>query len=168
MPLLESSYLKPNERIPFMCNCNNGGNAIRVVYDNQDTPISYANEGDAGIDLRSAEDCTIFVGQRKLVRCGIRVALPKGTVGMVCPRSGLAGKHGITVLNAPGILDEGYRGEVMVILLNTDSDEPFHVKKGDRIAQLVVAPYIRCEIEEVDELDDTERGTSGFGSTGQE
>lgn len=141
---------------------------LRVTYENQNAPIAYANEGDAGIDLRSAEDCVIFAGQRKLIRCGIRVALPKGTVGMVCPRSGLAGKHGITVLNAPGIIDEGYRGEIMVVLLNTAVDEAFHVRKGDRIAQLVVVPYVRCEIEQVNDLDATERGEGGFGSTGSE
>lgn len=141
---------------------------LRVVYDGQDQPITYANPGDAGIDLRSSEDAVIFAGQRRLVHCGIRVALPKGTVGMVCPRSGLAGKEGITVLNAPGILDEGYRGEVMVILYNTDMDTSFHVKKGDRIAQLVVVPYISCDIVEVDDLDETERGEHGFGSTGKE
>lgn len=142
--------------------------SLRVVYDDQDQPITYANPGDAGIDLRSAEDATIFAGQRQLVRCGIRVALPKGTVGMVCPRSGLAAKSGITVLNAPGILDEGYRGEVMVALYNSDRDRAFRIKKGDRIAQLVVTHYITCDIIEVDELDDTQRGEGGFGSTGRE
>lgn len=85
---------------------------LKVSYSTQDQPISYANPGDAGIDLRSTENVTVFSGQRKMVRCGMSVALPRGTVGMVCPRSGLAAKHGITVLNAPGIIDEGYRGEV--------------------------------------------------------
>lgn len=150
-----------------MCNCSQDS-TLRVIYDDQPQEISYANPGDAGIDLRSAENTVVFAGQRKLVHCGIRVALPKGTVGMVCPRSGLAGRDGITVLNAPGILDEGYRGEVMVILHNTDDRNAFRISKGDRIAQLVVVPYIRCEIAEVEHLDDTERGEYGFGSTGRE
>ena len=143
-------------------------NKLEVVYDSQNQHICYANPGDAGIDLRSAEDTVVFSGRRKLIHCGIKVALPKGTVGLVCPRSGLAGKEGITVLNAPGILDEGYRGEVMVILYNTNDDKAFHISKGDRIAQLVVVPYIQCEIVEAEGLDDTERGERGFGSTGKE
>lgn len=143
-------------------------NTLKISYDDQEKALSYANLGDAGIDLRSSENTVIFAGQRKLVRCGIRIALPKGTVGMVCPRSELASKHGVTVLNAPGILDEGYRGEVMVILYNTDDHKAFRISKGDRIAQLVVVPYVRCSIEEVAELDDTERGEHGFGSTGSE
>ena len=150
------------------CCGENNENALKIVYDAQDQPLAYANPGDAGIDLRSCEDVIVPAGQRKLVKCGCRVALPEGTVGMVCPRSGLAAKHGITVLNAPGIIDEGYRGEVMVALHNTaDMDTAFQVEKGDRIAQLVVVPYVRCNIVEVGELDETERGEGGFGSTGQ-
>lgn len=141
-------------------------NTLQVAVEEDALSICYAKEGDAGLDLRAAEDATLFVGCRKTVRCGIRIALPEGTVGMVCPRSGIAAKHGITVVNAPGIIDEGYRGEVCVVLLNTDDSEPFHIKKGDRIAQLVVVPYVRCEVEQVEELDETERGENGFGSSG--
>lgn len=125
-----------------------------------------AHPGDAGLDLASAEDLEIPPGGRALVDTGLAVALPSGTVGMVCPRSGLAAKHGITVLNGPGIVDAGYRGPVKVALHNTDPVEPFALRRGDRIAQLVVVPFLAPALREVDELDDTQRADAGFGSSG--
>ena len=126
---------------------------------------AYAHEGDAGMDVRSVEEVEIAPGARTLVHTGLVMMLPKGYEAQVRPRSGLALKHGVTVLNTPGTIDEGYRGEVGVILANF-GDAPFAVKKGDRIAQIVVAPVTRAEIAEVDEVDGTERGGGGFGSTG--
>lgn len=125
---------------------------------------AYAHEGDAGLDLRSVEDVTIMVGKSKLVRTGLHVEIPDGCVGLQFPRSGL-GSSGITMRNAVGVIDSGYRGEVRCALWNT-TDEPFHVRRGDRICQLVVMPYMPCEVEEVDSLSDSERGTDGYGSTG--
>lgn len=127
----------------------------------------YAKSGDAGADLVSAENVVIGSRERKLVGTGIRVAIPEGYVGLVHPRSGLALKHGITVLNAPGTVDAGYRGEIGVILYNTGF-EPFEVNVGDRIAQLVIQKVETAEFEIVDVLKETERGESGFGSTGVE
>lgn len=126
---------------------------------------SYAHEGDAGMDVRSVEDAEIAPGSRALVHTGLVMILPRGYEAQVRPRSGLALKHGVTVLNTPGTIDEGYRGEVGVILANF-GDAPFAVKRGDRIAQIVVAPVTRAEIVETDEVDGTERGGGGFGSTG--
>lgn len=125
----------------------------------------YANPGDAGADLRSVESVRIPAGGRALVNTGISAALPEGTVAMVCPRSGLAVKNGITVLNAPGIIDSGYRGEWGVVLLNTSHDD-FDINVGDKIAQVVLVPFISGSFVHVDELDSTERGSGGFGSTG--
>lgn len=126
---------------------------------------SYAHPGDAGMDLCSVEELVIPRGERRLVRTGLAMRLPPGYEAQVRPRSGLALKKGVTVLNSPGTIDEGYRGEIGVILVNL-GDEPFGVCKGDRIAQMVVAPCARAEIALVSELDSTERGTGGFGSTG--
>lgn len=125
-----------------------------------------AHPGDAGHDLRSAEELVLDPGRRALVSTATAIALPAGTVGLVCPRSGLASRHGITILNSPGIVDAGYRGEIRVALLNTDPDEPFTVRAGDRIAQLVVARIPRVEWTEVDELPSSARGGAGFGSSG--
>lgn len=125
----------------------------------------YAHRGDAGMDLCAAEDTTVPPGGRALVPTGLAVELPPGHEAQVRPRSGLALKRGVTVLNTPGTIDEGYRGEIGVILFNT-SQEPFEAKKGDRIAQLVVAPVVRAEIAEADGLSDSGRGDGGFGSTG--
>lgn len=125
-----------------------------------------AHPDDAGLDLTSAEDLVIPPGGRALVGTGLAIALPPGTVGMVCPRSGLAARHGITVLNGPGIIDAGYRGEVKVPLHNTDLEEPFTLTVGDRIAQLVVLPYLAPQLVEVDDLEATDRAESGFGSSG--
>lgn len=126
---------------------------------------AYASEGDAGLDLRAAEALTIWPGTHATVATGFALAIPVGHVGLVHPRSGLAAKKGVTVLNSPGTIDSGYRGEVKVILLNT-SDEPFSVSIGDRIAQLVIQEYVTVTIDETDELDTTTRGAGGFGSTG--
>lgn len=127
---------------------------------------SYAKEGDAGFDLRARESVTLAPGERALVKTGVAFALPEGYVGLVHPRSGLAAKHGITVVNAPGTVDAGYRGEIMVCLLNTDLREPFVVERGDRIAQLVVQRFETARFVVVDELPESERGAAGFGSSG--
>lgn len=124
-----------------------------------------AHDGDAGFDLVADVDVSIRPGEHALVGTGIAIALPAGTVGLVCPRSGLAAKRGVTVLNAPGIVDENYRGEVKVILVN-HSDDDFRVHPGDRIAQLVIASYLAPAVDIVDQLDGTDRGEGGFGSTG--
>ena len=129
------------------------------------TMPAYAHPGDAGMDLCSAAELSIPAGGRALVPTGLALALPPGHEAQVRPRSGLALKRGVTVLNTPGTIDAGYRGEIGVILFNTSS-EPFEVKPGDRIAQLVIAPVLRAEIRETTELDDTDRGAGGFGSTG--
>lgn len=127
---------------------------------------TYAHEGDAGMDLRASEEVTIPARRRRLVGTGIAIALPEGHVGLVHPRSGLAAKYGVTVLNAPGTIDAGYRGEVKVILLNT-SDEAFNIAIGDRVAQLVIQKVEHPTVEVVAVLDeDTARGVGGFGSTG--
>lgn len=130
------------------------------------TAPSRAHATDAGFDLHSDEDLIIGAGEYTLVRCGFAMALPEGYAGLVCPRSGLAGKSGITVLNAPGVIDAGYRGETKVILVN-HSQVPFRVKVGDRIAQLVITPFIAPKFVEAKVTeDDTDRGLNGFGSTG--
>jgi dUTP diphosphatase len=130
-------------------------------------PPAQAHEGDAGYDLHAAEAVTIEPGARASVGTGIAVAIPDGQAGLVVPRSGLAARHGISVVNAPGLIDSGYRGEVRVLLLNTDGVEPFAVEPGDRIAQLVLVGVEVPDLEEVDELDETVRGAGGFGSTGR-
>ena len=126
---------------------------------------AYAHPGDAGMDLCSVESLVIPAGGRSLVRTGLKMALPAGYEAQVRPRSGLALKRGVTVLNTPGTIDEGYRGEIGVVLANF-GDEDFRVETGDRIAQMVIAPVTRAEISETDELDATDRGEGGFGSTG--
>lgn len=129
---------------------------------------SFARPGDAGVDLRSAIDVTLDPGgHRALVPTGLAVAIPRGYAGFVQPRSGLALKHGVTCLNTPGLIDSGYRGELKVLLINTDPTEPFHITRGERIAQLVVQAVEHPRFVEVDELDDTERGDGGFGHTGR-
>lgn len=127
---------------------------------------AYARAGDAGVDLRSRESLVLNPGRRALVRTGIAIALPENFVGLVHPRSGLAAKHGITVVNAPGTIDSGYRGEIMVCLLNTDVNEPFTIERGDRIAQLVIQQYQSAQFVPVESLEESERGTQGFGSSG--
>ena len=127
---------------------------------------SRAHAEDAGFDLVSAEDVTLAPGARALVGTGVRLALPSGTVGLVCPRSGLAVKHGVTVLNGPGIIDAGYRGELRVPLLNTDASQAFEIRRGDRIAQLVIVPFLAPQLREVADLETTDRAAGGFGSSG--
>ncbi|MBP1325200.1 dUTP pyrophosphatase [Leucobacter exalbidus] len=127
---------------------------------------SYAHHDDAGADLRASEAVSIAPGARALVGTGVSIALPEGYAAFVVPRSGLAAKHGITVLNAPGTVDAGYRGEVKVTLLNTDLERPFEVEPGDRIAQVIIMPVSRAVFVPVAELPESARGANGFGSTG--
>ena len=140
--------------------------------DSVDVPIvasevpAYAHPGDAGADLVSTEAVRLGPGERALVGTGVRIALPEGYAAFVVPRSGLAAKHGITIVNAPGTVDAGYRGEIKVALLNTDAAEPYDIGIGDRIAQLIVRPVPRARFLPMTELPDSIRGEGGFGSTG--
>src|SRR5207248_11707879 len=127
---------------------------------------SYAHPGDAGADLATAEDVELGPGERALVRTGIAIALPDGYAAFVHPRSGLAARHGVTIVNAPGTVDAGYRGEIKVTLLNTDQAEPVRFERGDRIAQLVVQRVACPQFHEVQTLPGSARGDGGFGSTG--
>jgi dUTP pyrophosphatase len=142
------------------------------VIESVDVPIiaaqvpAYAHPGDAGADLVSTEALRLEPGQRALVGTGVRIALPDGYVAFVVPRSGLAARHGITIVNSPGTVDAGYRGEVKVSLLNTDASQAYDVAVGDRIAQLIILPVPRVRFVAVDELPDSARGEGGFGSTG--
>jgi dUTP pyrophosphatase len=142
---------------------------VPVVRLDPDLPLpGYAKPGDAGVDLTAREDVTLLPGGgRALVPTGIAVAIPRGYAGFVQPRSGLALKHGVTCLNTPGLIDADYRGELKVLLVNTDPTEPFEVRRGERIAQLVIQAVEHVTFLEVDELDDTERGEGGFGHTGR-
>ncbi|MBX5468315.1 MAG: dUTP diphosphatase [Thermoleophilaceae bacterium] len=126
-----------------------------------------AYDGDAGFDLYAAEAATLEPGERASVGTGIAVAIPEGQAGLVLPRSGLAARHGIALVNAPGLIDSGYRGELRVLLLNTDRRERFEVAPGDRIAQLVLVRHEAPVLVEVDALDGTVRGAAGFGSSGR-
>jgi dUTP pyrophosphatase len=127
---------------------------------------SYAHPGDAGADLHSAVDVTLAPGERALVPTGIAMALPDGYVALVHPRSGLAARHGISIVNTPGTIDAGYRGEVKVCLVNTDRSEPFTVRRGDRIAQLVIQRFETASFVESEVLPESARGAGGYGSTG--
>jgi dUTP pyrophosphatase len=127
---------------------------------------SYARPGDAGADLVTAEDIDLAPGERVMVRTGIAIALPEGYAAFVHPRSGLAAKHGVTLVNAPGTIDAGYRGELKVVVLNTDAARPVSFRRGDRIAQLVVQRVEYVTFREVPALPGSERGEAGFGSTG--
>jgi dUTP pyrophosphatase len=126
-----------------------------------------AHEGDAGLDLYAAESATIAPGERATVATGIAVWIPAGFAGLVLPRSGLAARHGIALVNAPGLIDSGYRGEVKVLLLNTDRADTFEVSPGDRIAQLLLSPVTEARPVEVSELELSARGAGGFGSSGR-
>lgn len=126
----------------------------------------YAHVGDAGADLATAEDVVIAPGERVLVGTGVALALPAGWVGLVHPRSGLAARHGLTIVNAPGTVDAGYRGEIKVCLLNTDARDGVRLRRGDLIAQLVVQRVATATFVEVDELPPSDRGAGGHGSTG--
>jgi dUTP pyrophosphatase len=141
---------------------------VQVEVVRQDPELAlpaYAREGDAGLDLLAAAPVTLAPGARQLVPTGLRVAIPEGFAGLVLPRSGLALRTGVTVLNAPGLIDSGYRGEVGVLLVNHGS-EPVTVRRGERIAQLVIQPVARAMLVEVRGLEASQRGAGGFGSTG--
>ena len=127
---------------------------------------TYSHPGDAGADLSSSQELVLLPGQRAVVGTGVSIALPRGYVAFIVPRSGLAAKHGITVLNSPGTVDAGYRGEILVTLLNTDTEKEFPIHVGDRIAQMIVMPVTQARFTAVDKLPESERGDSGFGSTG--
>ena len=132
-----------------------------------DLPLpTRAHRGDAGVDLYAADSLTLAPGERALIATGIALALPLGYVGLIHPRSGLGAKHGISVVNTPGTIDADYRGEIKVCLINHDLHESFSVTRGMRIAQLVIQKVELVDFEEVEELDDTVRGTGGYGSTG--
>jgi dUTP pyrophosphatase len=130
-------------------------------------PPAQSHPGDAGYDLHAAEELRLGPGERGSVGTGLAVAIPDGCAGLVLPRSGLAARHGIGLANAPGLIDSGYRGELRVLLLNTDRTEPFEVAVGDRIAQLLLVRFESPPAEEVGSLDETPRGGGGFGSTGR-
>lgn len=138
---------------------------LKMLDDGLEAP-SYAHPGDAGADLRARTDVFLAPGERKLVPTGVSIALPNGFVALIHPRSGLATKHGLTVVNAPGTVDAGYRGEISVTLLNTDQNQAIELKRGDRIAQMVIQRVEYAQFVAVEELSDTARGTGGFGSTG--
>jgi dUTP pyrophosphatase len=127
----------------------------------------YAHSGDAGLDLYCAQDVTIAPGERVVVGSGIAVAIPNGYVGLVSPRSGTAVRHGLSMVNTPGVVDSGYRGEVRLALVNLDRAEPLRIARGDRVAQMVIVPVAGAEIVETAELPASERGEGGFGSTGR-
>jgi dUTP pyrophosphatase len=154
-------------RAKMSCSCKTVNAPIVDIQIQKDGYVpTYARDGDAGADLRSAEDLVyIGPGERKLINTGISIALPYGYVALIHPRSGLALKNGITVLNTPGTIDSGYRGEIGVILYNSGA-EPFTVQRGDRIAQMVVQKFETVEFNKVDALTESDRGQSGFGSTG--
>ena len=138
--------------------------AVRRVHADAVLP-SRAYEGDAGLDLAACEGVTLQPGERAVVGTGIAVEIPAGYAGFVQPRSGLAARHGVGIVNAPGLIDAGFRGEIQVVLLNTDANEPFAVTPGMRIAQLVIAPVATVRLREVDDLATSERGARGFGSS---
>jgi dUTP pyrophosphatase len=125
-----------------------------------------AHPGDAGLDLQALEAAELAPGERAMIRTGLAVSIPDGYAGLVLPRSGLAARHGIALVNAPGLIDAGYRGEIRVLLLNTDRSRAWSLQAGDRIAQLVISPVALPSPELVDELDATPRGQGGFGSSG--
>ncbi|MDI6103280.1 dUTP diphosphatase [Actinoplanes sp. NEAU-A12] len=140
---------------------------VQVLRIDPDLPLpAYAHPGDAGADLVAAEEAEIAPGARVKVRTGVAIALPDGFVGLVHPRSGLAARLGVTVLNAPGTVDAGYRGEILVNLINHDRENTVKISRGDRIAQLVIQRVERAAFHAVDALDDTARGAGGHGSTG--
>ncbi|WP_397203116.1 dUTP diphosphatase [Nocardioides sp.] len=140
---------------------------VAIVRHDRDLPLpAYAHPGDAGADLRSTIDVTLAPGERALVPTGISVALPTGFVALIHPRSGLAAKHGLSIVNTPGTVDAGYRGEIKVLLVNHDRAAAVSLKRGDRIAQLVIQRFERARFIEVDALPESVRGAGGYGSTG--
>ncbi|MCX7831767.1 MAG: dUTP diphosphatase [Actinobacteria bacterium] len=140
---------------------------LRIKRLDKSIPLpGYAHPGDAGLDLYSAEDVVLLPLQRKLVSTGIKIEIPYGYAGFVQPKSGRAVKEGLSIVNTPGLIDAGYRGEVKVILINLDSEKEIRIRKGEKIAQLVIQRVEHAEVIEVDELTETSRGEGGFGSTG--
>jgi dUTP pyrophosphatase len=143
------------------------GVTIEVVRLDPDLPLpAYAHPGDAGADLVTTVDVTLRPGERAMVPTGVAIALPEGFVALVHPRSGLAARHGLSILNTPGTVDAGYRGEIKVLLVNHDPAEAIELRRGDRVAQLVVQRFERAHFAEVAELPDSARGAGGYGSTG--
>jgi dUTP pyrophosphatase len=138
---------------------------LKMLDDGLEAP-SYAHPGDAGADLRARENVVLEPGERKLVPTGVSIALPEGFVALIHPRSGLATKHGLTIVNAPGTVDAGYRGEISVTLLNTDTRDAIELRRGDRIAQMVIQRVEYAQFVPVNELSESVRGAGGFGSTG--
>jgi dUTP pyrophosphatase len=140
---------------------------VSVLRLDPDLPLpAYAHPGDAGADLVTAVDVTLAPGERALVPTGVALALPEGYVALVHPRSGLAARHGLSLVNTPGTIDAGYRGEIKVLLINHDLREPVELRRGDRVAQLVVQRFERAHFVAVDELPESPRGAGGYGSTG--
>lgn len=141
---------------------------VLIQVTDPDVPVpAYAHPGDAGADITTREAVTLAPGERRTVRTGLKIALPPGFVALVHPRSGLAARHGLTIVNTPGTVDAGYRGEISVTLLNTDAAEPVTLEVGDRIAQLVIQQVERADFIAVDALPGSHRGEGGFGSTGR-
>lgn len=141
---------------------------LQILRLDRDLPLpAYARDGDAGLDLLAAEDVTLGPGQRHAVSTGIAVAIPEGYAGFVHARSGRALREGLALVNAPGLIDAGYRGEIKVIVVNLDLHEDIKIDRGDKIAQLVIQPVATALLEEVDELPQTQRGEGGFGHTGR-
>lgn len=127
----------------------------------------YAKPGDAGLDLYAASDVTLAPGERVVIGSGVAVAIPHGFVGLTSPRSGTAARSGLSIVNTPGVIDSGYRGEVKLILVNLDREEPIEIARGDRVAQLLVVPVSSVDVVELDDLPSSERGDGGLGSTGR-
>jgi dUTP pyrophosphatase len=141
--------------------------AVEVTRLDTDLPLpAYAHPGDAGADLLTTVDVSLAPGERALVPTGVAIALPEGYVALVHPRSGLAARHGLSIVNTPGTIDSGYRGEIKVLLINHDPEQPIKLRRGDRIAQLVVQRYEHARFVAVDELPESARGAGGYGSTG--
>jgi dUTP pyrophosphatase len=140
---------------------------VLVTMIDPDLPVpAYEHPGDAGLDLRSRESLRLGPGQRAMVPTGVTLALPPGYVALVCPRSGLAARHGIGLVNAPGVIDAGYRGEIAVVIINHDPATDYEIQRGDRIAQLLVQPVSTAALVPVERLPGSHRGSDGFGSTG--
>ncbi len=150
-----------------MTTTENGLVELRVRRIDDGVPLpAYQRDGDAGLDLHSAEDVVLSPGERRVIGTGIAVAIPSGYVGLTTPRSGLAARQGLSMVNAPGVIDSGYRGEIKIILINLDPRDPIELKRGDRVAQLLVVPFTSVRVVESGELPETERGEGGLGSTG--
>jgi dUTP pyrophosphatase len=156
-------------RVPAYDHKGGVSRAVRLEIKRIDPELpmpAYAHEGDAGLDLYAAESVTLEPFQRRLVPTGIAIAIPEGCAGFVQPRSGLAVRHGLSLVNTPGLIDSHYRGEIKVIVINLDPETPIDIRRGDKLAQLVIQPVVRAQLTEVDVLDETVRGEGGFGSTG--